>query len=68
MLASLFPNVPMLALTATTTTQTKKQFATNLGMHDPMIIETNPDRPNIYYNSQRWTDEGEGKVQTILEL
>lgn len=67
MLASLFPNVPMLALTATATTQTKEQIATNLGMHDPVIIETNPDRPNIYYNSKRRADKGEGKLQSILE-
>lgn len=37
-------------------------------MHDPLIIETNPDRPKIYYNSQRPADKGEGKLQTILEL
>lgn len=67
MLASIFPNVPILALTATATAQTKKDIAASLGIHEPVIIETNPDRHNIYYESQRRDDRGDGKLQAILE-
>jgi hypothetical protein len=67
MLASLFPSIPMIALTATATKQTKVVIATSLGMHDPAIIESNPDRANIFYQSFRRPDSGEDKLHGLLD-
>ena len=67
MLASIFPNVPILALTATATEETKKEIAASLGMPDPVVIGSNPERPNIFYASHQRADRGEGKLDAILE-
>ena len=67
MLGSLFPGVPILALTATATPQRKKEIASSLGMHNHVIIESNPDRPNIFFETRKRSDKGEGKLQIILE-
>ena len=66
-LGSLFPGVPILALTATATPQRKKEIASSLGMHNHVIIESNPDRPNIFFETRKRSDKGEGKLQIILE-
>ena len=66
MLASIFPKVPFLALTATATSQSKKGIAESLGLMDPLIIEANPDRPNIFFSSFRRPDRGEDKLHPIL--
>ena len=68
MLGSLFPGVPILALTATATPQRKKEIASSLEMHNHVIIESNPDRPNIFFETRKRSDKGEGKLQIILEL
>jgi hypothetical protein len=67
MLGSLFPGVPILALTATATTQRKKEIASSLGMHNHVIIESNPDRSNIFFESKERSAKGEGKLKAILE-
>ena len=67
MLGSLFPDVPMLALTATATRQKKKEIALSLGMHNHVLIESNPDRPNIFFESKKQSDQGKSRIQSILE-
>ena len=62
-LGSLFPDVPIVALTATATTQRKKEIETSLGMHNPVIVESSPDRPNIFLESKKRS----GNLGTILE-
>ena len=52
-LGSLFSDVPIVALTATATAQRKKEIETSLGMHNPVIVESNPDRPNIFLESKK---------------
>ena len=44
MLSALFPNVPIVALTAIATAEKTRNIITNsLGMVDPVIIAVNPD-------------------------
>lgn len=68
MLGSVFPGVPFLGLTATATVERKKEIAFNLGMHDPVVIEFNPNRPNIFFESRQQLEKGEDKLKAILEL
>ena len=53
MLGSLFPGVPILALTATATPKKRKEIQSSLGMHNPVVIEANPNRPNIFLESKK---------------
>ena len=66
MLASLFPSLPFLALTATANQQTKKEIVESLGLVEPVFIEINPDRANIFFSSSRRPDRGEDKLHPIL--
>lgn len=47
-LRDLWPNVPILALTASATLQVRNDICTNLKLNDPLIIVSNLDRPNLY--------------------
>jgi len=49
MLGTIFAMVPVVALTATVTEQTKCYTSTSLGMVDPEIIAVNPNRQKIFY-------------------
>lgn len=66
-LASVFPSIPIIGLTATATNFTKKKIAESLGFIDPIIIEVNPDRPNIFLSSSTRPSHGEEKVSSVLE-
>ena len=66
MLASLFPSLPFLALTATANQQTKKEIVESLGLVEPVFIEINPDRANIFFCSSQRPDRGEDKLHPIL--
>ena len=66
-LSNLFPSVPVLALTGTATRATKSGIIDSLGLSDPVIVELNPDRANIYYASHVRPDRGYEKLETILK-
>ena len=66
-LSSLFPAVPVLALTGTATRVTKNGIIDSLGLSDPVIVESNPDRPNLYYASHVRPDRGDDKLDSILQ-
>ncbi len=55
-LATLFPGVPRLALTATATQKTRDEIVTRLALDDPGIFISPFDRPNIRYLVQPKTD------------
>ena len=66
-LSNLFPAVPVLALTGTATRATKSGIIDSLGLSDPVIVESNPDRANLYYASYVRPDRGDGKLDSILQ-
>ena len=52
-LCSIFPHVPVVALTATATPTIKSKIIQSVGMNEPKLIEITPDRPNIFFESRR---------------
>jgi ATP-dependent DNA helicase RecQ len=48
-LRSHFPDVPMLALTATATERVRRDIVTSLGLRDPNVYVASFDRPNLRY-------------------
>ncbi|XP_078363686.1 uncharacterized protein LOC144647866 [Oculina patagonica] len=66
-LSNILPTVPVLALTGTATTATKSHIIDILGLSSPVTIESNPDRPNIFYASHVRPDRGEDKLEPILK-
>ena len=53
-----------MALTGTATSATKCSIVETLGLS---IVESNPDRANIYYASHTRPDRGDEKLDSILE-
>ncbi len=51
-LRSLFPNVPMIALTATATERVRSDIIHQLTLNQPKVQITSFDRPNLYYEVQ----------------
>lgn len=52
-LCSIFPTVPVVALTATATTTIKSKIIQSIyliGLNEPKVIEITPNRPNIFLN------------------
>lgn len=44
-----FPQIPLIALTATADTETKKDIIAKLGLNEYRLFENSFNRPNIYY-------------------
>ncbi len=55
-LASLFPGVPRMALTATATPATRVDIVARLALNEPAVLISGFDRPNIRYLVQSKTD------------
>ncbi|MDM7859177.1 DNA helicase RecQ [Alteromonas sp. ASW11-36] len=49
-LKSLFPGVPVIALTATADNTTQADIQFQLGLQEPLVLKNSFDRPNIRYN------------------
>ena len=68
MLSALFPNVPIVALTATATEKTRNITANSLGMVDPVIIAVNPDIKHIFYTAARRQRTGDDNMLYVTKL
>ena len=66
-LSNLFPAVPVLVLTGNATRATKSGIRDSLGLSDPVIVESNPNRANLYYASHVHPNRGDGKLESILQ-
>lgn len=66
-LANVFPNVPVVAMTATATQDMQKKIIESLGMTCPQIVKANPDRPNIYLSCKKRGNSGEERLAAILD-
>ena len=49
---SFFPDVPIVALTATTTKSKKEKIVSSIGLQLPFVAEVNPNRENIFFEAQ----------------
>jgi len=79
MLVAIFAKVPVVALNATVTEQTKcytyyccyyviHVIQSSLGMVDPEIIAVNPNRQNIFYTCSARPFTSDDKIKVLLFL
>ena len=62
-----FPSVPHVALTATATRSTQEFIKDSLKLNEAVVIQANPDRENIFYESKVRPSGGEERVTAVLE-
>ena len=65
-LSSIFPSIPHVALTATATTSTKELIIDSLRLDNAFLVEANPDRSNIFYESKLRPSSGDNKLDAVL--
>ena len=51
-ICSIFPDVPSVALTATATKSKKEKIVSSIGLQLPFVVEVNPNRENIFFESK----------------
>ncbi len=61
-----FPNIPIVALTATADKETKKDIIEKLNLQSPKIFAFGFDRPNIYYHVQSAVNDEQ--IMEMLEF
>lgn len=67
LLGTFMPDSPIIALTATATSMYRNEIKTSLSMKDPITVEANPNRENIYYKVLRRGNKGDDKVLNIIK-
>lgn len=66
LLASVPSDIPTLALKATATLKKKEEIVQSLGLLDPMFVEINPDRPNLFFAACTRPNQGNTKLEAVL--
>ena len=66
-LGSIFPDTPILALTATANETYRKEIKESLGMRNVAVMERNPDRPSFYLKVALRPHTGDEKISAPLE-
>jgi ATP-dependent DNA helicase RecQ len=61
-----FPDVPVLALTATATPEVRRDIATQLAMRNPLEVQGSFYRPNLHISAYRKGTEGQPQVREAL--
>lgn len=51
-ICSIFPDVPIVALTTTATKSKKEKIVSSIGIQLPFVVEVNPNRENIFFESK----------------
>jgi len=51
-ICSIFPDVPIVALTASATKSKKEKIVSSIGIQLPFVVEVNPNRENIFFESK----------------
>ena len=62
-----YPNIPLIAVTATATSVVVDEIATNLNLIDPKIITANFDRPKLYLKCIEYKKEKVDKPKKKIE-
>ena len=62
----MFASVPTIALTATATLQKREEIVQSLGLIDPVSVEINPHRPNIFFAACSRPNQEDTKLEPIL--
>ena len=67
-LRSILPGAPVLALTATATKKIKKNVIESLSLKkDMVLIDVNPNRPNIYLSVRKISNDLNSSFQWLVE-
>ena len=61
-----FPNIPVMALTATATAQVTKDVVDSLSLRNPLVTKGTFNRPNIYYRVEIKKDTPEDDFRVIF--
>ena len=65
------PGVPLMALTASATLETRRKVSASLQLHDPLVVATSFNRPNIFLEVRypdRWAPGETTRDADILRL
>lgn len=64
---SQFPEVPVIALTATATEKVREDVVKVLGMRNPLIFLTSFNRPNLHYEVQSKTKKVNEEIAKLIK-
>jgi len=62
----MFPNIPIMALTATATERVQRDIVINTRLRNPLIIVSSFNRPNLQYNVHKKTSWRQDLVPDLI--
>ncbi|CAM9135145.1 unnamed protein product, partial [Discosporangium mesarthrocarpum] len=61
-----YPEVPMMALTATATPEVEREIIANLGLREPFVAKTSFNRPNLHYTVKVTSTDKQKELTQLL--